>query len=391
MRVSDLSQAESNGRVRISARFAWEDRAVPTRTMWFDFPAELGADVAVSPNVFLPSALGVALRDAERRVLIEGAVCPRLLEGLRSAAQLIASWFPHVEVPRLETTGGTRASVPRGTRAALCLSGGVDSLAALHANRETVPRDHVDSYRDGLWYFGLNTYDFDGESPRPERVAAYESHRQRLEQFGQIAGVRIIPVATNARTFAATWPDWDIGGLTPALVGGAHALPARIRSLAIAAAGVGVTPLTHSSHPLLDPHFSSFGLDTRVVGVTVSRFEKVRAIASWPDALNVLHVCLMFDVRPDGPPNCGQCEKCVRTMLELLLCGALEQASTFPTREVTEHSIRDISTAIANPLFYSECRDGLRALGRDDLVRAIDDRLAADQRPKSLLDRLFRR
>jgi hypothetical protein len=123
----------------------------------------------------------------------------------------------------------------------------------------------------------------------------------------------------------------------------------------------------------------------------MSRLDKVAAIAEWPEALAVLRVCLMFDV-PNGAPNCGRCEKCVRTMLELMLCGALDRATSFPVRDVTAEMVRDVPVNETN-LFYLAYRDRLASIGRVDLARAIDDRLtAADRatRPRSLLARLRR-
>jgi hypothetical protein len=123
------------------------------------------------------------------------------------------------------------------------------------------------------------------------------------------------------------------------------------------------------------------------------RLEKVRRIAEWPEALAALRVCLMFDIPAHGFPNCGQCYKCVRTMLELLLCGALNRASTFPGRDVTREMILGLSVH-ERPLFYLQCRAPLASMGRHDLVDAIDERMGAQARAvqsKSLMRRLFRR
>jgi hypothetical protein len=391
MKVTHLEQSVVDGRIRLSCRFTWEDRATPARTLWYDFPPEFADDLSLTPNVFLPVALGTALRDGEQRVLVDGGACPRLLEGLDIAALLIASWFPRVTPPTIATTGQPVPAYPRGTRAAMCISGGVDSLAALRANRDSVPPDHPAFVRDGIFYFGLNTYDFDGEVPRPERLTEFHRWFAKLELFGERVGIRIIPIATNARTFAATWDEWDIGGLTPSVVGGAHALSSRVRSLAIAGAGNGIDEPQHGYHPLLDGNFSSFGLGVHTVDANTRRYEKVERIARWPEALATLRVCLLFDVPTNGFPNCGTCEKCVRTKLELLANGVLDQASTFPTRDVTPEMVRHINTTIAVPDMFVRSRNRLAEMGRHDLVSAIDDLLAPVERKKSLVERLLRR
>ena len=382
MRVTDLSSSERHGLARIAARIVWEDREAKDATLWLEFPAALAGAVEPSPNVFLPSAVTCAMSHGERRVLIDGAPCPRHIEGLGTVAAILASWFPRLTAPRIETTHGTAAAAS-GDRSAICLSGGVDSFAALQENRLSLPPEHPASIRDGILYFGLNTFDFEGDVPRPERLAAFDAQRVRLESFGERAGVTVIPVRTNVRTLYSSWEEWLDVGLAAALVAGAHALPSRIGALTIASHGIGISLLKFGSHPLLDPHFSTFGLDVRSVHAMLPRSEKVRRIAEWPAALAVLRVCFMFDVPEDGFPNCGRCEKCVRTMIELLLCGALDRASSFPQNDVSSEMILAITVKTETRVFYEEYRAALASLGRHDLARAIEDRLAAHSRART--------
>jgi hypothetical protein len=100
-------------------------------------------------------------------------------------------------------------------------------------------------------------------------------------------------------------------------------------------------------------------------------------IARWPEGLAALRVCYLIDLPGGGAVNCGECEKCVRTKLELLAVGALEGAP-FPNIEVTAESI-DRLTFDETRMYFSECAPALESLGHDDLARAMRRAIARDE------------
>ena len=55
-------------------------------------------------------------------------------------------------------------------------------------------------------------------------------------------------------------------------------------------------------------------------GMTQTRFEKERELADWEPAQKFLHVCV-----DERGPNCGQCPKCLRTMMALDALGCLQR------------------------------------------------------------------
>jgi hypothetical protein len=79
------------------------------------------------------------------------------------------------------------------------------------------------------------------------------------------------------------------------------------------------------THPLLDPLWSTEGLEFVHFGCGASRAEKVTLVAESDTALRHLRVCYE---NPDSAYNCGVCEKCVRTKLSLYAVGALEKCAT---------------------------------------------------------------
>jgi hypothetical protein len=86
-------------------------------------------------------------------------------------------------------------------------------------------------------------------------------------------------------------------------------------------------------------------------------------VCIWPDRLFAA---------PSGILNCGKCEKCIRTMTELVACGALKDSPAFPCKDVSPELV---STLVLRDRYkesyYQDLIEPLRSQGRDDLVRAI--------------------
>ncbi|MCK4785576.1 MAG: hypothetical protein KAV87_17615, partial [Desulfobacteraceae bacterium] len=148
------------------------------------------------------------------------------------------------------------------------------------------------------------------------------------------------------------------------------------------------------SHPLTDPNYSSSELRIRHGGLTLSRLDRTKLIVDWDVALQHIKVC-----QPNWPgENCGQCEKCVRTMLALVALGALDKTGAFPHNDVSEEMVSKIK--IKRPLIensysveddYLELIPFLRKRGRHDLVRAIERLIERYRNPEgSIIDRIRR-
>jgi hypothetical protein len=123
------------------------------------------------------------------------------------------------------------------------------------------------------------------------------------------------------------------------------------------------------SHPLLDPNYSSSNLQIQHDSIRLSRLDKVHVIADWEAALRNLRVCTM---NPPDQLNCGKCEKCIRTMTELLALGKLAQAPSFPVHDVSPELLSTIEiTTDHQEAWYLETIGPLVACGRSDLADVI--------------------
>lgn len=372
MRVRDARIEERGDVARMTARLTWEDRDHPDDEVWFDWPAEFADSAAAQSNPALLAAFPLAMLFGERRVAVEGEVCPRLADGSRTATHLMAMLKPHLRPPILElnerASAGTDSYSQR--RAGFCFSGGVDSLAALRINRQTVPPSHAASFADALYIFGLNTYDFERGEPVPARLAVFSAQRDRLARLCEDTGLSLLTAATNLRALYPSWEAWGTVIHMSPLAAVGHGLSRRIGSLGIASAGAGID-LALRPNPLIDAFYSSHDLDVYSLYPTISRLERVRLIGQWREGLAALRVCFLIDL-PDGRvPNCGECEKCVRTKLELLAVGALDGAP-FPTADVTPDIIDRVSIeSYGSHSFFAECAPALESRGHGDLARAM--------------------
>ena len=98
--------------------------------------------------------------------------------------------------------------------------------------------------------------------------------------------------------------------------------------------------LPWGSHMDVDSHWSTERLTFVHDGTEATRLDKiVWEVSKSPVALEHLRVCYMNE---KGQYNCGECDKCVRTMIHFYVAGALDKVQTFP------HTI-DLDRVAAGP------------------------------------------
>jgi hypothetical protein len=370
--------ARRGNAVRASARVRWEGPTRGPAEMWFETDAAFGRDLEPAPEAFLLAAMPLAAALAEPRLAIDGPVCARLLAGLEASMDLLARWYPWCRRVPVDATGGAVPLPPLAERrTGAFVSGGVDSLAMLAADREGALGGGTSPIRDAIFLFGWNSFDLDAGAPRPERVRAYEEQGARLRRLGEAAGFEVVPVSTNVRAFHPSYGFSKDVGFGAGMISAAHLFRRRITDAWFASHGHGPAPRPHGSHPALDVHHSSGAVEVRLAQPAASRMEKLRAVAAWPEALAALQVCLQFEVLPEGRVNCGACEKCRRTALGLLALGRLDAATTFPRTEGAREMAAAYRPSGARQfVFSSEVAEALARAGRADLARLVRGRIS---------------
>jgi hypothetical protein len=362
MKIANLKQETNGSRCRIAAEVYWEECDRPTQEVYFEVDEEFGEVLACDPHPFLVAAIMPALWYGETRVVVEGEICPELRAGLMTAMSVIHHWYrlPH-ELVRIEAkTSMHPAGLPE--RAGFFFTGGIDSLATLRGNRLDFALHHPGAFKDGLVIFGLEV----------DTTQAFEHVVKHLSGLAQQADLTVIPVYTNERYLEADWDFWRDVSEGAVLAAAAHALGRRLTAATIASS-YDIPNLPYlASHPMLDPFYSSYDVRIRHDGAALSRFEKTRLLVGWDLGLQHIRVCNQTAQYQADRLNCGQCEKCLRTMLALLAVGALEKTAAFPSTRLSEEVIRArVRLSRTNFRYWQELIAPLEAVGRHDLARGV--------------------
>jgi len=371
MRITDLHKASRDGLTGIYATVLWEDTARPPQQIFIQTTDAFGRELEAAPDAFAVGCLVPAMRFGEARMAIDGGVCPGLLEGLHTAMTLFSHWSAGALRPLvIETNAHRQAPLPQDRSAGLCLSGGIDSLAALRLNRLHFSADHPWYVRDCLMVHG---FDIGGVVERGAKYHVFDRAMEAMRPVAEDAGAALIPLYTNIRHLCDERDLWLNSFFGAVLAAAGHAMAGRIHMLFIASSYD--IPHLHpcGSHPLVDPEYSSQRLQVRHRDVALTRLEKHRIVAAWPAAFHSFRVCL---ANVPDLLNCGKCEKCVRTMTELAAIGELHRTSAFSEDDVTPAHFDGFEITIrGRDNFYRDLIEPLKKQGRDDLVNTIRRKL----------------
>ncbi len=364
MRIENFKSEVRDGKSRVAASVVWEDSDRPTLDVFYETAVESAWGLCCNPHAFLIAAFLPAWRHKERRIRVEAEVCPELRRGLETVLELIRYWY-HRDRPLLtiEAVGPLpRPDRAPASRTGFFFSGGIDSLATLRMNHLAFPQSHPGRIQDGFLVFGLE-------------VDLPESFNHAVAALGQIArdaGIELLPISTNVRYLDDDWVFWGHEFQAAALASIAHAFADRLTVVSIASTDDIPNLTPNGSHPMLDPLYTSFDLRIRHDDVAMSRLAKTQVVADWDVALQNLRVCNdSTRYRPDAL-NCGECEKCVRTMLGLEAIGALERTRGFQ-RPLTVELVRQ--RVFMDGLtfhYYTQLLTPLRDRGRGDLADAVE-------------------
>ena len=371
MRIENLRSETADNRTRVAATVIWEDCDRPKQEIFFETDKQFADGLVPNPDAFLAAGVVASLRNGEQRIAVDGEVCPVLRDGLTTVMHWLRYWYdPRRRLVRIEAKTRSHAPVPRTQdRAGFFLSGGIDSLSTLRRNRLEIPATHPRSFKDGILIFGLEVDD----------SGAFAHVRDYLSVLAEKAAFTLIPISTNARYLDDDWTFWGDEFEVAVLASVAHVLSGRLTDMTIASTYEISYLHPHASHPALDPNYGSANLRIHHDAVALGRFAKTRLVAEWDVGRDHVRVCNQTKHYRAGMLNCGQCEKCVRTMMTFLALDSLHKSKAFPYSDVTEEMVwaavtPNISMTVYP--FYGELMRALEQKGRHDLVRPIKRALA---------------
>lgn len=373
MRISNLSLTKNETGIRASARVEWEDCERTGQEVFIETEKEFEKDISLNPHSFLIGCILPALKLGEKRISIEGRICPALKEGLETVVAVITHWNGRAYGPidiecKIREEPSREATTKR--HAGIFLSGGIDSLASLRTNKLNYPDRHPGVARDCLFVHG---FDIGGVKKRGAKYHVFERAKKALKKVSENADTRLIPVYTNIRHLYDEREFWQNDFFGAVLASVAHCFDSILERVYIASSYDIPNLSPCGSHPLIDPEYSSYELRIIHRDLPLSRLEKLRIVAGWDEALQNLRVCL---ANVPGSLNCGKCEKCVRTMTGLLAIGALDRCGAFAENDVTPEHFEAFKITIRHrEPFYRELIRPLKDIGRKDLVDLIEKKL----------------
>ncbi|HEX2232976.1 MAG TPA: hypothetical protein VHG69_06385 [Thermoleophilaceae bacterium] len=281
---------------------------------------------------------------------LPGPVSPLLLSRAAQLQDILHVWDRSFTKTSVEADSREPAS-GGGTDVACFFSGGVDSFYTVLKNRDEIT--------DLIFCSGLDLQ-VDGSPSLAREVTSM------VEEVAAALGKRLVRVETNIRSFSDRYVGWGLfHGSVLATIG--LLFQHRFRKVLIPATHTYADLFPWGSHPLVDPLWSTETTSFVHEGCEATRVEKVRFISASEVAMDWLRVC--WENR-DAAYNCGECEKCLRTMINLQVVGALERCRTLPgtvdLRRVSRISVEDENTRA----FVQENLEAVERLDGDPALAA---------------------
>ena len=298
-------------------------------------------------GAFLVLALLPCMKTGSNLV-VESEISGRLLSHLETIQDIYCSWHPSLRRVRIQAPVGRPKAPPEGNRVATCFSAGVDSFYTL--------LKHRDEITDLVFVHG---WDIDLEDRGLRRRSA-----ERVRAIGAEFGKQVIELETNVGPFLCDYMRWGDLGHGAAIASAGLLLSALLRKIYIPSSHTYAHLFPWGTHPILDPLWSTETLEFVHDGCEATRLQKVAKVAESDTAIQGLRVCLH---PPEDTLNCGRCEKCVRTMIELHVAGVMDRCTAFGDKLTPESASKIIVRPddVSTRAFIQENLDSLEARGQD--------------------------
>ena len=277
---------------------------------------------------------------------------------------LAPGWMRQVEIIPDHVV---EARKPPTGRAVSAFSGGLDATftAIRHARRLLGEASYGLSH--ALLVHGLDI--------RLEKAEVFAGLRRRVQPLIDELGLELLVARTNIVFPNPSRPELQPQLFylcqAPTIAGILHALSGRFdHGLIASSEPYSRMVLPISSNPATDHLLSGEQLQVVHDGAGFLRSQKAELLAQVPAALKALRVC--FETQQDGG-NCGLCEKCVRTRINLMLGGAADPPcfdqpfhidmidAVFPTEQVFLSEWRNIEAYALRKGVETPWMDRIRA------------------------------
>lgn len=296
---------ESNGSITINV--VLENTQHARTTLWYRVPVEHKTAITPSSDPFVVGALFLAMRQATDLV-VHGQVSPSLLRNLEEFQAAWVSWKPerYTKINILADTEQESSPAP-ANEAVVAFSGGVDSCFTAWRHSQGLCGRQQRNLHAGVMVHGFDI--------PLNQTDVFNRAKLKAQKMLASLGVQLLPIATNFRDLGDNWEDCHAAGAASCLM-----LLQQKYSVGLYGSTEPYKKLLipWGSNPITDPMLASDSFQFIHDGAAYTRTQKIQVISDWPEANKYLRVCWQGQ---DKDKNCGQCEKCVRTILNFRVIG----------------------------------------------------------------------
>lgn len=321
MILKDLNIIKFAKKIRVECNIS-SNTNFESSKCYFEFISERSLRIAQSYDPFIIGLLPVAMALGED-IEIRGSMDLQLHSNICDAIALFETWFPReLKKIKILCTDFTQEFV-KGERILSFFSGGVDALFNCSYFDHVYKKNPI---TDLILVRGMDIGLDEDDLWR-------ETHL-RLKQTADLLGKNFITVETNLRAFQRNRVIYTHTGFGPMLGGIANLFCSDVNLALIGSYGLFSELAPHASGPLVDRLWTSSRQNVTHFTPRFSRLEKVRFIAAQtPEILENLRVCWK---NPELTYNCGVCEKCLRSRMEIRIVGASDLVKSFPGSRIDQ-------------------------------------------------------
>lgn len=242
---------------------------------------------------------------------VDGDLTESVICNLEEYTRIWANWMPEKFSPvRIEARNTIKDKPHRKKPAVMAFSGGVDACFALAMHNTDFLGANAKDIQMGILIVG---FDIKRDHESTKRLA-YKNAKHILGEFG-----------ADCATVETNWQDrfcrdWEMGydvGVLSIL----HSLAGEYSAGVIANANSYFQELQRDPfgcNATTNHLLGSYTFPIVLTGGTHTRLERIEFLGRFPALMDRVRVC--WQPLSEGI-NCGVCEKCVRTRLEMISCG----------------------------------------------------------------------
>lgn len=278
-----------------------EGKTEAVEELWYEFDTFDAVPDENDCESYLIAMLMDAMQE-NRDIVIHGTVSHELLSNLIEFRDAWSAWLPQ-KYFRINFSADYIMDKTEISQGAVCaFSGGVDATFSVWRNSQ-----NMNSYRSQEIKLAAMVHGFD--IPLNDNQS-YENAFNQAESTLISVNIPLFSLKTNYRKIArAGWEHAFAAALIAAL--------SNFKNMAgtcIVGSGEPYDSLVipWGSNPITDPLLTSGSFRVILDGAAFSRVQKIKILNEWQDGRDNLRVCWEGE---DKDRNCGNCEKCLRTMM----------------------------------------------------------------------------